>query len=145
MEPKRDRAPRHSVQRFLIAGCIGGAEILAQVSAQGMAKAPAILSRQERSRRGAPKKMRHFPPRNPPTAIAATHAPEVMSNCGKIEWWLCQPKMQYADYRPAGIFGKAKKIRLSVKYNRVTGQPHPGSPLVTDDYVEHVVRAKETG
>jgi hypothetical protein len=110
-----------------------------------MAKAPAILSRQERSRRGAPKEMHHFPPRNPPTAIAAAHAPEVMSNCGKIEWWLRQPKMQYADYRPAGIFGKAKKIRLSVKYNRVTGQPHPGSPLVTDDYVEHVVRAKETG
>jgi hypothetical protein len=109
-----------------------------------MAEASAILSRQDRGRRGAPKELHHFPPRNPPTAIAAAHAPEVMSNCGKIERRFSQPQVQYADHRPAGIFGKAQKIRLSVKYNRVTGQPHPGSPLVADDYVGHVLRAKET-
>lgn len=144
LEPKPDRAPRHLDQRFLSAGFIGSAEILTQVSAQGMAKAPAILSRQDRGRRGTPKELHHFPPRNPPTAIAAAHAPEVMSNCGKIERRFSQPQVQYADYRPAGIFGKAQKIRLPVKYNRVTGQPHPGSPLVADDYVGHFVRAKET-
>jgi hypothetical protein len=37
-------------------------EVIAQVFAQGMAKALAILSRQDGGHRGAPKEMHHFPP-----------------------------------------------------------------------------------
>jgi len=38
------------------------AEVIAQVIAQGVAKAPAILSRQDGGSRGAPKEMHEFPP-----------------------------------------------------------------------------------
>ena len=108
-------------------------EVFTQISAQAVPKTQTAFSCQVSSDRGTAEKTRQFPARNPSAAITAANAPQIMANGRQTLPCGSQPQVHYADHRSAPVFGKTRKVRVSVEYDRVTCEPYPGKSFVTDD------------
>ena len=108
-------------------------EVFTQISAQAVPKPQTAFSHQVGSDRGPAEETRQLAARRPPAAIAAADAPKIMANGRQTLPWLSQPQVHYAHHRSARVLGKTRKVRVSVEYDRVTCEPHPGTSFVTYD------------
>ena len=108
-------------------------EVFTQISAQAVPKPLTAFSHQMGSDRGPAEKTRQLAARRPTAAIAAANAPKIMANGRQTLPCLSQPQVHYAHQRSARVLGIARKVRVSVEYDRVSCESHPGKSFVTYD------------